>query len=508
MKVVTAAEMRALEAAAEELGMPGPALMEVAGRAVADAILDEFAPLDGRRVAVLVGPGNNGGDGLVAARWLAHAGARVVVLSVDRRGLGDDPRAALVAEAGATVHDVTAASQTAFAAVLAGSALVVDALLGIGRRRPIAGAMMAALAAAATSGAPLVALDLPSGLDPDTGAANLATPRCATTIALGAVKRGLLLADGPNRAGRVRAVEIGIPNRCANDLPVDWLTSEVVRPLLPPRAATGHKGTFGRVLIVAGSARYVGAPLLSALGAARSGAGVVTLAAPGRSSLASAARLPEITHLPLPGPEDHLGPEALAPLAEAAGGFKALVIGPGLGRERATAALLSAALADDRLRGARWVLDADALTLLAAEPGWPALLPPAAVLTPHPGEMARLLGGEQAPPDRMAVALQSAAAWGATLVLKGAHTVVAAPDGRAGVATAANPALATGGTGDVLAGAIAGMIAQGAAPFDAARAAVAAHASAGEMARTERGRGGVLAGEVADLLPRAIEAFR
>jgi hydroxyethylthiazole kinase-like uncharacterized protein yjeF len=512
VKVVASAEMRRLEAAAEALGLPGPALMEIAGRAFADAVVSLYGPLRGRRVVVCCGPGNNGGDGLVAARWLADAGARPLVLLAARRA-SDDAKQMLLAELGVPCLRVGEAAgalpPAALPAALAGAAVVVDALLGIGRARPIGGAMAAVLAAAAESGAPIVALDVPSGLDADSGRADPATPRCDATVTLGAVKRGLLIGDGPGVTGRLLLQPIGIPAACADNLPVDWLGASAVAALLPPRPVTGHKALFGRVLVVAGSAQYLGAPLLAALGAARGGAGLVTLAAPGAAGQVAAARAPEITHLPLPGPSSHLTPAALEALAEAAEGYRAAIVGPGLGRHPETDQLLRAILADRRLRaGPRWIVDADALTLLSRVPDWPALLPEDAILTPHAGEMARLLAHDEPPLDRLAAAVEAAGRWRTNLVLKGAYTVVAGPQGGAGVSPGANPALGTAGTGDVLTGAIAALIAQGARPLAAARAGVVVHAIAGELARRARGAGGVLAGDVADLLPAAAELLR
>jgi NAD(P)H-hydrate epimerase len=508
VKVASVAQMRQLEAGAERLGLPGPALMEIAGRAFADA-LAERRPIDGRRVVVLVGPGNNGGDGLVAARRLAALGARALVVPVGRRAAAD-AKLDLLADRGVPVLAPDDEwPDAALDAPFAGAEIVVDALLGIGRARPIGGLMQRLLQAAARAGTPIVGLDLPSGLDADSGKADPATLRCAETITLGAVKRGLLIGDGPRLAGEITPVEIGIPARLADDLAVDWIDRQLAARLLPERDPTGHKGSFGRVLVVAGSARYVGAPLLAALGAARGGAGLVTLAAAGDVARGVAGRLPEATYLPLPGREEWIGPEALPKLEEVAGEYRALVLGPGLGRAGSTVEFLEAALASQPLRrDTRWVIDADALTLLSRMRGWHERLPDETVLTPHPGEMARLLGRERVPDDRIATATEMARRWRAHLVLKGAYTVVASPGGRGAVSPAANPALATAGTGDVLAGAIGGLIGQGAAPGDAAVAGVALHGMAGDLARRAFGRGGVLASDVAERLPEAAEALR
>lgn len=506
MKVVDVAQMRALEAGAETAGLPGPALMEIAGRAVADAVKALFDLSNRCRIVVLVGPGSNGGDGLVAARWLADAGLRPLVLTLAPRAAGD-ARIDLVVERGVPIVEVTDEwSSGAIDAALAGSGLIVDALLGTGPTRPLGPPMSRVLARAAATGAPIVAVDVPSGLDADAGRADPATPRCFATIALGAVKRGLVIGDGPERAGRIVPVGIGIPGRLTDELPLDVIDGTLLRGLLPERPVVGHKYSFGRVMVVAGSARYLGAPLLAALGAARAGAGLVTLASPRAVSGASAAGPFEITHLPLPGPADHLARVALEPLVEAAQGYDALVVGPGLGRESETADLLVGLLA--RLTAPCWVTDADALTLLSQRERWWELLPDDAVLTPHAAEMARLRGEPDVGVDRLRVALDSAKRWQTNVVLKGPCSIVARPDGRGAVTLAANPALATAGTGDVLAGIIAGLIAQGAAPFDAARAGVGLHAAAGELLARERGLAGGLASDLADLLPRAADMLR
>jgi hydroxyethylthiazole kinase-like uncharacterized protein yjeF len=480
--------MRRLEDGAERLGLPGPALMEIAGRAVADELAGLYSPIAGKRVVVLVGPGNNGGDGMVAARWLAAVGARVIVSPVGRPER-PDAKIELLADRGVPI------ARSPEAALL-GADVVVDGLLGIGRARPIGGAMADALADAGRCGAPIVALDLPTGLNADTGAADPATPRCAATITLGAVKRGLLIGDGPRVAGLIRPIEIGVPRSLAAALPVDWIAADLAGTLLPERDPTGHKGTFGRLLIVAGAPQYVGAPMLAALGAARAGAGLVTIAGPPEVVRSAAVRMPEATFLRRDAIE------------EAAAEYRALVLGPGLGRADETVAFLSAAMESPALRALPWVIDADALTLLSRMDGWTGRLPPRTVLTPHAGEMARLLGVEHVPADRIESAVASAKQWRATVVLKGAYTVVARPDGRAAVSPSANPALATAGTGDVLAGAIGGLIAQGADAADAAVVGVALHGAAGELARAALGRGGVLASDVADRLPEAAELLR
>jgi hydroxyethylthiazole kinase-like uncharacterized protein yjeF len=254
VKVVDIAQMRALEAAAEKTGLPGPALMEIAGRAFADAVVERFGPIAGQRIVVLVGPGNNGGDGLVAARWLADAGARSLVLTVARK-TRDDAKLDLLRDRGVPVVEVGQAwSESQLAAALYGSALVVDALFGIGRVRPLGATIARLFEAASALAVPIVALDLPSGLDADSGRADAATPRCVATVTLGAVKRGLVIGDGPARAGTIVPVEIGVPEGAAASLAIDVLDGRLLRELLPERSAVSHKYNFGRVMVVAGSA--------------------------------------------------------------------------------------------------------------------------------------------------------------------------------------------------------------------------------------------------------------
>lgn len=313
----------------------------------------------------------------------------------------------------------------------------------------------------------------------------------------------------------------------------DRLNAERARSLLPKRPDDGHKGTFGRVLIVGGSINYPGAATLACGGAGRVGAGIVTLAT-GRSVLGAGGRGPEVTLLPLPEADwGTLGPEAVEELGKHIEKYQALVVGPGLGQEEPTGLFMERLLGleQPKSRGRvgfvsanpapaageprkaltlpPTVLDADGLNLLAAIEDWPEHMPKERfVLTPHPVEMSRLLKREALGTDLVAIASEAATHWGQVVVLKGATTVVAGPDGRTLLHAGSNPALATGGTGDVLAGVIGGLLAQGLPLFDAAALGVYLHGAAGALVRDEVGSMGALAGDLLGRLPRTITALR
>lgn len=518
MKLVTAAEMRRIEMRSEEEGLSIPLLMEKAGHAVAQEVR---AILGGSvrevPILVLVGPGNNGGDGLVAARHLHDWGAQVAVFCLVPRHL-DDVNFRLVRHRGVPCHVVAENQELAvLRAQLARAHLVLDALLGTGPRRPIEGPLKQVLDAlrAAKAARPrlwIVALDLPTGLATDTGEVDPATVPADITLTLGFPKVGLYTFPGAGFVGEVRCLDIGLPARLAADVPTELLTEELARALLPPRPRDAHKGTFGRVLVVGGSRNYIGAPTLAALGAGRSGAGLVTLATPRTVYPIVAGHIKESTFLPLPESEDGaLIPEAVPVLEEALGGYEALVLGCGLSQQPGTAAFLEQLL--ERLRQfpeLAVVLDADGLNLLGQLAGWPDRLPANAVLTPHPAEMARLLGRSTAEVQaaRLVTAREAARRWRTTIVLKGACTVIAAPDGQARVSPIATPALATAGTGDVLAGVIGGLLAQGLRPFDAASLGVYLHGVAGTAVAQDVGEAGTLAGDLLLALPRVMRELR
>ena len=536
MKIVTAEEMRHIEATAEADGTPIPTLMQRAGTALADAILSDYSLAQGA-ILVLVGPGNNGGDGLVAATRLREAGVEVTAYAW--RHKSDDPvYAAAVAAGVPIVRADDDADGARLAELTRDAAIIVDALLGIGASRPITGELADILARVRENRQPeasVVAVDLPSGVNSDTGAADPATLPADLTITFGFPKRGLYQYPGAGLAGRQVTAAIGLDNATAQEVRVELMQAGWVRERLPARPADAHKGTFGKALIVAGSANYTGAAYLAGAGAIRVGVGLATLGVAGMLYPILAARLVETTWLLLPHDMGALRADAAKVVLEKIEGYTALLVGPGLGQEPGTEELVHHLLVGRQAEGQRarrigfateptpeasapetpklppTVIDADALNALAKAENWSATLTASsAILTPHPGEMARLLGSttEEVQADRMATAKAAAEKFGQVVVLKGANTVIAAPDGQIAVSPFANPALATAGSGDVLAGAIVGFLAQGLSAFDAAACGVYVHGLAGERARADMGDAGVIAGDLLPQLPMAIQGIR
>lgn len=508
--LLTVADMRALEREADVRGLSYAQMMRNAGEAAAEAVLDALEHRwrgdagDGAawHGVVLCGPGNNGGDGLVCAARLASAGSLCAYLLRPRDA--SDALVQAAKAAGAVIldadHDPGLASLDA---ELARADVVIDALLGTGVSRPIDGALKNVLdrvRSARAAAAPLmVALDGVTGMDYDTGALDPAAVPADLTVTFHAPKRGHFCAPAALACGAVEVASIGIE---ALDLarpgPAVALFGDVdVCERLPARRRDGNKGSFGRALVVGGSPDYVGAPALAATAAYRVGAGLVTLNVPDANKVATALLCPEATFARDVGPGEALSLE----------GVRALVVGPGLGRGEDARRRLDRALAfATAARPPVLVLDADALNILAPLTRLLLPQPMELVLTPHPGEMARLSGLSIADvqSDRIGHALRHAAVWGAVLVLKGAFTVVAAPSGEAVVIPSANPALAVAGTGDVLAGAIAGLAAQGLGAFDAAACGAFVHARAGELWSDAHGEAGLLASDLARLLPDAL----
>lgn len=514
MKLVTSAQMRELEAAAIGAGTSEAALMEEAGLAVAQESWMLLGTLEGRTILVLAGPGNNGGDGLVAARHLYDWGAEVVVYLP--RGHREPSRLEELRTRDIPIIDAASddPAGTALRDRLAAADLVIDALLGIGQRLPLDPADPIATALQALAGArrsyqppKLVAVDVPTGLDADSGAVDpLAVPP-DMTVTFGLPKVGMYQAPGSDIVGRVQVIDIGIPKDALASVPLELITSRWLRSALPARPSTANKGTFGRVLIVGGSARYRGAVVLAAQGAYRAGAGLVTIAAPAPLPDTLAGAIPEATWLPQPAtPAGSLPGETAIALRKEWPRVTAAVFGPGLSLDDDTRALTWALLPDTADCPGGAVVDADALNALAEFDDAARRLHPRALLTPHPGEMARLLRTRipEVQRDRLGAAREAAGRFGCVVVLKGAHTVIAEPGGQAALSPFASPLLATAGSGDVLAGIIAGYLAQGADPFTAARLGVYLHAAVAEAAAQELGQAGLLASDIPARLPRVL----
>ncbi|MEM7113293.1 MAG: NAD(P)H-hydrate dehydratase [Chloroflexota bacterium] len=529
MKVFSVAEMVAAERAADQQGVSYAQMMETAGRGVAEAIMARY-PVANKSVLVLVGPGNNGGDGLVAGRYLAEAGADVAFYLTKMRNPETDVNFASIQQMGLFALDASFDQRfRVLRTRLRVTDIVIDALLGTGVSRPIGGAlakMMRQLqqgvsetrryrrreqtasltsleqlpAATAETSLPVIAVDCPSGLNCNTGALDPLAIAADVTVSFAGPKRGHFCFPGAAACGELVVADIGIPQNVTKGMQVGVATAVSMQKLFPKRPLDGHKGTFGRVLIAGGSSRYWGAPLLSAKGAFRVGAGLVALAVPQAIRATLATHLPEATFPPLTT-EHSLDKKAAVTLLHTIDQQSALLIGPGL--DDAGAFLNTMLAQPDQLPPL--VIDADGLNLLAKKENWAGLLPPNTILTPHLGEMARLINvplEEVKALDRLTLAREKAQAWGHVVLLKGAYTIVAAPTGKATILPFANPVLAVGGSGDVLAGAIASLLAQGMAPYEAAVLGGYVHGATSVVAN---GRSGLLAGEIANLIPTVIQ---
>lgn len=535
MKLVTTDEMRCAEQQVVDDGTETwEGLMDRAGRAVADEVLGRLKQGKRKRsprVLALVGPGNNGGDALVAGRYLREAGLAFMAYLWKRESQDDDPLVqALLAQEGEIRHTDDDQDLAKLTRELDRADVVVDGLLGMGLIRPLEGRLREIVERVNARRCPLVlAVDLPTGVHADTGQVLGTALRAHATVTMALPKRGLYQFPGAEMAGEIVVADIGIDQNLVSDVKAEVLDVGRLRDALPLRLSGAHKGTFGRVLVVAGSLHYTGAPYLAAMGAYRVGAGLVTLAPPRTIYPALAAKALEPTFLPLPeSAVGAIGEGAIKPLAEVLERYQAMVLGCGLGQEPETTYFVRRFLhmrerahpgigflvrdeEDFTWELPPLVVDADALNALAGVPEWWRSLPEGrAVLTPHPGEMARLLGvsQEEVLSSRIAIAQRAATTWQQIVVFKGAYSVIAHPDGRVVVNPLATPALATAGTGDVLAGAVAGFLGQGVSPFAAALLGVYVHGLAGELVEQDVGPAGGTAGDVLERLPRALWRLR
>jgi NAD(P)H-hydrate epimerase len=489
--------MRAIEQSCVGRGITLDRLMQNAGSALA-AKAEQMAG-DGS-IVILVGPGNNGGDGLVAAAALEGSGRDVSVYTFKRVDLTPFE--------GRVTRSEDDLDGSKLERLVASSALVVDSLLGIGQSRPVEGALANIVTIANTQRGPTthtLAADIPTGVDADTGKTLGEAFRADGTLCMGFVKLGVVLYPGCACAGALYVTNAGIPGDLAQSVPQSITDAQEVARLLPERSIDANKGSSGRVVAVSGSDDFTGAPVLVSQAAYRSGAGLVELALPDRIKSSVASHALEPIYLPLPDVDGKLGPSSLEHIAEAIPKAKALVIGSGFGLSEATVDLIRGVL--DLLRrpsSPPAVIDADGLNALAKIPGWHEGVSHV-VLTPHPGEMSRLTGSSigDIQQDRVGVARRFATEWGVTLVLKGTRTVVASPHGDIAVNFSGGPNLATAGTGDVLTGVIGGLLAQGCSTWDAARAGVFLHGCAGDLWRVQFGDVGMLASDLLPLLPTA-----
>ena len=512
MKIVTATQMQALDRRTiTETGVPSLTLMERAGSGTADFIRNRFGPLPGKRVTIVCGKGNNGGDGLVVARLLRQHRARVTVLLVaPAADLSRDAKAMYRRwlRVGGTSATKLFTSPEQTEALLADSELIVDALLGTGLSTPVIGPYREAIRLMNEAGDPIVSVDMPSGIHADDGALLGCAVRASATVTFGLPKLGLYVGAGIDHAGIIHVVDIGIPAAYVNEIDgrTFLITEDFVRTALPPRTASSHKGTYGHAGILAGSAGKTGAAALAAKAALRIGAGLVTVGVPASVNDILEAKLLEVMTVPLPDTKARtLGRAGFDRILGFIQSRTAVAIGPGLSTNPETVEVVQSLMKHlDRPS----VLDADALNALASRASLLTECKTPPILTPHPGEMARLEVGatsQSVNADRLGTARRFARERGVFVVLKGARTVVARPDGLLMVCPTGNPGMATAGTGDVLTGMLVGLLAQGVPSWEAACAATYLHGAAGDLAAGRLGFAGMIAGDLIEQIPYAIQ---
>lgn len=519
-RIPSTAQLRSLEQAYIEACHPdwGLVLMELAGRRAAEVALSMFEQSPGP-VAIICGRGNNGGDGFVVARYLHLSGIPVLVSMVGPPP--DEPAAGarreshvnreILKKIGLTVNHIGPGDSDAIREQVGSAGLVVDALLGTGTDRPVEGFYASLIATINDSGRPVLAVDLPSGVNSDSGQVMGAAVRADATVTFGYLKAGLLCHPGAALCGQIHFADIGLPSLDSGMAPAGgadwWLGSAAfVRANLPDRPADSHKGTYGHVLTIAGSRGMSGAALMAARSALRAGAGLSILATP--ASLLPGLPPQEVIYRAMAeGPAGGLAPAAAQALEAEIERATAVVLGPGIGQDGGTFELVQGLCGKIKLP---CLIDADGLNAIAAKPGcWPEAAGNF-VITPHPKELSRLAGQPAAAiqADRIGSAVAAAERFGCTVVLKGAGTVIASPEGKVYVNPTGNAGMATAGSGDVLSGIIGGLMAQGVPPFAAAVAGAYVHGAAGDAAAQEIGPAGTIAGDFISFIPAVCAKIR
>jgi ADP-dependent NAD(P)H-hydrate dehydratase / NAD(P)H-hydrate epimerase len=510
MRVIYPSEMMALDRAAIESGIPSIDLMEKAGRSVAEQARDMLSICAGKRITVVVAKGNNGGDGFVAARYLMSWGAAVKVFLLGKEeDLTPDSAAncRLFIEGGGNVE---AADAAMLRRELPACELVIDALFGVGFRGSAEGEFGAAIETINASSVPVLSVDVPSGIEADSGKVRGPAVDARRTVTFAWPKLGLYLYPGAEKVGELMVADIGIPHDLLDSVvesDIHTIEESRITGLLPRRSLHAHKGMCGRVLVVAGSEGFTGAAALCSRSALRTGAGVVTLGIPSSLNPILETKLTEVMTLPLP---DHngkcLGETATQEILEVMESCDTLALGPGLGTAQATRKVVGELLT--RVKKPI-VLDADGINCVALEPDSLKDRNQPIIITPHPGELGRLLGksGEEIQASRLDFAQEAANTYGCVVILKGANTLVVEGGGGAFINPLALPGLATAGSGDVLTGCTATFCAQGLPPLEAALCGVYVHGKAAELAAHLVAPIGMVAGDVVANLPLALSGL-
>tara|TARA_B100000676_G_scaffold160041_1_gene157577 strand:+ start:2743 stop:4335 length:1593 start_codon:yes stop_codon:yes gene_type:complete len=518
IKLVSALEMRSLEEKSCSLGVSNQMLMDKAGLEIALSIAREVGHVRGMSVLVLVGPGNNGSDGLIAGIHLSSFGASVTAVLLKERNLADTVFTS-VTQSDVNVEYLYKLEEDEALSILSAemkkSFVIVDGIFGLGVNRPIVGwfeRVVDLVAKKKRSDSLVFAIDVPTGLFIDTGQIDEVFLPPDVTLALGLAKIGHFTQPGASALGRLQILDIGIPNSLENSIKCNLITRKEVSNYFVARPSYSNKGTFGRALIVGGSINYVGAVVLATAAAYRSGVGLVTTVVPREIYSIVSNNIPEATLLPidLDGSNSHIYKSANSQLLyENIHRYSSIVFGCGIGLSHEVGAILEDLLLSN-LQCPPVVLDADGLNLLSRVSNWWERLSCHVVLTPHPGEMATLTGRtiSEIQSRRIDLCSEYARKWGTVIVLKGANTIICDPSGDVWVSPWADPVLSVAGTGDVLSGLIGGFIAQGVPVKEAAILSVYIHGFAGETFSREISKSGLLASELLDIIPRCTESLR
>lgn len=519
--VLTSEEMYRLDRLAmEKYGVPSLTLMENAGRGVFEFLKRKIPDLKLKKIIVVAGKGNNGGDGFVVARHLLEAGAkvRVFTLAQEKEIRGEAAvQMARYREKGGEVRVLgpEVAGEAPWRTPFEDADLLIDAIFGIGFSGKVSAETGEIIEAMNRSQKKILAIDLPSGLSADSGKALGPTVRATWTVTLENPKTGLVHSEAADFVGELEVVKIGIPHEAYDDLApkIHWMTGREMRPLITPRKKTAHKGDFGHLLLVGGSSTKPGAILLAGRAALRAGAGLVTVALPDKafkkipSATEGGGEFLELMYEPLPSTfSGTLSRKASKKLERLLEGKSAVAVGPGMGVNADTTAIVKRQLRECVVPT---VFDADALNSITGVKGWQALPDQEIIFTPHPGEMGRLIGAtsSRVQQDRLSIARDFAEKHGVSVVLKGFRTLTALPTGEVFINSTGNPGMATAGMGDVLTGVIGSLLAQGMRPEKAAAAGVYLHGRAGDRVAERLGDRGLLASDVIEELPQVFKEF-
>src|SRR5665648_374342 len=513
MKVVTSQQIREIDRKAiEENNLSGLILMENAGLRIFQSLKNIYPDLRLKKIIIFAGSGNNGGDGFVVARHLYNYGAKVKVFLLtpfnkikgeaeENLNIINKMRVELIEAETTKLEEIQKAIQN--------SDLIIDAILGTGLQGKVTGLKAKIIDLINIANKEVVAIDVPSGLDADTGKIEGPCIKAAHTITLALPKIGLLIFPGASYAGKITIEDIGIPSYLLknNKIKTNMVTKEIVKPLLPFRATYSHKGSFGKVLILAGSAGMTGAAYLASEAAMRSGAGIVVLGIPRSLNPIMEVKLTEVMTLPLAETEKQsLGEEAEETISKLMKNYSVLGIGPGISRQAETQRLVRKIIEKSNIP---LVVDADAIYALSEDPTILKKTKTPLVITPHPGEIAKLINKDvdYILNNQLDITREIAQKYGIVVVLKGARTIIANKEGETYINVGDNSGMATGGSGDVLTGIICSLIAQGADNFSAAITGVYIHTLAGDLARGIKGERGMIAGDILSQVPQAFLSF-